>query len=109
MKIARKILMKHTMQRARDLEISYEVDLVNRSVNMQVGWIDTALIEWFLKFSLLHMMNEEMTRIGQAEFANVSSFHIEMAVADKSRFSLQLVQQDFEPRETTLVMRLKEI
>jgi hypothetical protein len=32
MKIARRITMKHTMQRARDLEISYEVDLVKRSV-----------------------------------------------------------------------------
>lgn len=109
MKIARKITMKHTMQRARDLEISYEVDVVKRSVNMQVEWIDTALIEWFLKFSLLHGINEEMARLGKAEFANVSSFQIEMVVADKATFSLQLVQQDFEPHESTLVMKLLEI
>jgi hypothetical protein len=110
MKIAREIIMKHMMHRAHDVTFAYEVDLSLRTVTVRVATIDTALIEWFLKFSLLHCINDEMQNqhAGHAEFANLSSFSIEIVVADKARFSLRLVERDCEPLEPTLVMRLKE-
>jgi len=100
--------MKHMMHNTNDVRFAYEADLSLRTVTVRVATIDTGLIEWFLKFSLLHGVNDEMTKAGKAEFANLSSFQIELIVADKAKFSLKLVERDFEPLEPTLVMKLKE-
>jgi hypothetical protein len=108
MKIAHEIIMKHSMHRAQDVQFAYEADLSLRTVTVRVDTIDTGLIEWFLKFSLLHGVNDEMTKVGKAEFANLNSFQIELIVADKAKFNLKLVERDFEPREPTLVMILKD-
>lgn len=108
MKIVNEIIMKHMMHNTNDVRFTYEADLILRTVTVRVTTIDTALIEWFLKFSLLHGVNDEMTKAGKAEFANLSSFQIELIVADKAKFNLKLVERDFEPRDPTLVMKLKE-
>jgi hypothetical protein len=108
MKIAHEIIMKHMMHNTNDVRFAYEADLILRTATVRVATIDTALIEWFLKFSLLHGVNDAMTNAGKAEFANLSSFQIELIVADKAKFSLTLVERDFEPRDPTLVMKLKE-
>lgn len=108
MKMVHEIIMKHMMHNTNDVRFAYEADLILRAITVRVATIDTALIEWFLKFSLLHGVNDEMTKAGKAEFANLSSFQIELIVADKAKFSLKLVERDFEPRDSTLVMKLKE-
>jgi len=108
MKTVNEIIMKHTMHNTNDVRFAYEADLSLRTVIVRVSTIDTALIDWYLRFSLLHGINDEMTKAGKAEFADLSNFKIELIVADKAKFSLKLVERDFEPRDPTLVMTLKE-
>lgn len=109
MKTARKITIKHMSHGTCDLEIAYEVDLLKRTLTMQVDAIDTLLIESFLRFSAVNAFNEELEKVGKLPLlTNVNGFAIQMIVADKARFSLRLVERDFEPRQPTLVMRLLE-
>lgn len=84
--------MKHVMHSALDLPIDYEIDLINRTITMNVDWIDTSLIESFLR---------------SVEIKNLNGFAIALNVAGSVKFDLQLIERDFEPRESTLVMRLK--
>lgn len=110
MNIKNCIHMKHMMHKARDLPINYEINLIKRTLKMHVDWIDTTLIESFIKSSAVNAVNTELEQLGKLPLlTNVVGFAIELIVADKVRFSLRLVERDFEPFEPTLVMRLLEI
>lgn len=110
MKIARKIIMKHMSHRTSDLDIAYEFDLLKRTFTMNVDQIDTLLIESFIRFAAVSSVNDELEKAGKLPLLNnLNGFAIEMIVADKARFSLRLIERDFEPRQPTLVMKLLEI
>lgn len=103
-----KILMKHTMHQAPDLPIVCEVDLTRRTAKLHVEWADMGLIEWFLKSSLLPLINSDLEAGGiGAKFDSVAAFQIELVLAGKATFDLRLLERDFEPRQSTLVMHFK--
>lgn len=109
MKIDRKMLMKHTMHRTDDLDIDYEIDLLNRTMIMRVAFIDTLLIERFLSWVAVSEVNIVLESFGKLPLiTNLKNFSIEMIVAGKSSYFIQLIDRGFEPLQTTLVMKLKE-
>ena len=97
------------MHNARDLPICYEVDLIKRSILINVEWIDTDLIKHFLRFSAVEAINRELEIAGKLPLiSNVNGFVIKLVVAEKAQFKLKIVERDFEPRELTLVMKIKD-
>lgn len=103
------VYMKHMMHSARDLLIEYEIDLMQRTIVIDVDSIDTLLIESFLKSTAVSAVNRELEKFNKLPLVkNVNGFSVELVVAKKARFDLALIERDFEPREPTLVMKLKE-
>lgn len=79
-------------------------------MTLNVDWIDASLIECFLMSSAVNAVNRELESVGKLPLVTkLTGFAIELNVAGKAKFSLQLVERDFEPNEPTLVMRLLEI
>ena len=109
MKIKTSIYMKHIMHSARDLLIEYEIDLIKRKIIISVDSIDTLLIESFIKTTAISAVNRELEKFNKLPLIeNLNGFEVELVVAEKAKFSLRLVERDFEPREPTLVMILKD-
>jgi len=107
MKVANKILMKHMMHNTSDVMVEFEADLISRAVTIRVDSIDTLILERLVRFTMLHYVNEELERVGKLPLlTNMNGFSIELVVASKVRFSLRLVERDFEPCEPTLAMKL---
>jgi Tfp pilus assembly ATPase PilU len=109
MKITARVYMKHMMHKARDLFIAYEIDLIKRAIVLNVNWIDTALIEDFITRGALHAINRQLEEIGKLPLAtNIDGYTIELIVEGKVHLDVRLVESDYEPKEPTLVMRVKE-
>lgn len=103
------ILMKHTLHGAQDLMIAYTADMVLQELELHVEWVDSGLVEWALKFGLLSEINRELeTMHSTCRVESLSHFKVVLTVANKARFTLHLVERDFEPRQTTLVLLYQE-
>jgi hypothetical protein len=102
------IQMKHMMHSAGDLVIDYQIDLINRTMVMNVGWIDTSLIEDFLRFSAVSYINQQLGKVGKLPLiTKLNGFAIELVVAERVRYEPELIERDFEPKQPTLVMKMK--
>lgn len=107
MLINRKIAMKHMFHKAKDLCVEFEADLISRKIVLSVDWIDTLLIESFITFSALQIVNDELEKVNKLPLlTSLENFKIVLLVAGSAGFSLHHTQRDFEPRESTLVMKL---
>lgn len=102
------IYIKHFMHSAKDLPITYEFDPINLKIKIESTWIDTLLLQRFLQM-LIKEYNDELGKTDRSEvIVELSNFEITLAVADKVVYELQLIERAFEPKEPTLVMRIKE-
>ena len=99
--------MKHMFHKAKDLCVEFNADLISRKIVMSLDWIDTSLIESFITFSALHIVNDELEKVNKLPLlTSLGGFNIELLVARSARFRLNYVSRDFEPTESTLVMKL---
>ena len=106
----RKILtMKHQAHSAKDLDIDYEFDLIKRTIKLEVEWIDSLLLTWWLQIHLLSEMNAKLEGIGKMQLLkHLRGFKIKLTVAQKIRFDLTLVEHDYDAQKATLVMKLQD-
>lgn len=102
------IVIKHFMHSAKDLPITYEFDAINQSIRIEIPWIDTLLLQRFLQ-NLIREYDDELARVGQGtETKDLRDFTITLNVAHEAVYEVQLIERAFEPKETTLVLRVKE-
>ena len=107
MLINRKIVMKHMFHRAKDLCVEFEADLISRKIVMSLDWIDTSLIESFITFSALNVVNDELEKVNKLPLlCNLDSFNIELLLAGSARFSVSYMRSEADKRENTIVMHL---
>jgi uncharacterized protein YqcC (DUF446 family) len=109
MKINKKMTIKHMMHEAEDLPVEYEIDLINRTIVLNVPFIDTLQITSFLEWMAISDINEKLESLGKLPLIkNLNNYVIELVVAGKTSIIVQLIERGFEPPQTTLVMKLKE-
>ena len=95
------------MHSAKDLPITYEFDPINLKIKIESAWIDTLLLQRFLHM-LIKEHNDELVKTDKSEvIVDLSNFEITLTVANKVVYELQLIERAFEPKEPTLVMRIK--
>jgi len=109
MKEVARAYMKHFMHNTRDLLIAYEIDLIKRTIVLNVEWIDTALIEDYLRTVAINAINRKLEEVNKLPLAtNLKGYTVEVIVDNKIHLDVRLVERDCEPREPTFVMRVKE-
>ena len=110
MKEAACAYMKHFMHKTRDLLIAYEIDLIKRTMVLNVEWIDTLLLEDFLTYTAIRAINRKLEEVNKLPLAtNIEGYTVELIVDSRVHFDLRLIERDFEPRQLTLVMKVKEL
>jgi hypothetical protein len=109
MKEVARAYMKHMMHNTRDLLIAYEIDLIKRTIVLNIEWIDSLLIHDFLTYTAIRAINRKLVEVNKLPLAsNIAGYTVELIVDGKVHFDLRLIERDFEPRQPTLVMRVKE-
>lgn len=107
MQVSRRILMKHVMHGARDLDFHLEADFITRKVLVGIDWIDTALLESFICVHAVQLLNDELEKVNKLPpLDSLDSFNIELHVASSARFRVQFVRSETDSRDKTLVMQL---
>ena len=107
MKIKNEIIMKHQGHWAHDLLVAFDADTEARKVVLAVEWVDSILLEWFVGIHLLSRLNNALKKASQPALKSLHGFEFELLVDGKVRFDLRLIERDFEPRQPTLMMSLK--
>ena len=109
MNIKDKIYMKHTMHHAGDQYISFEIDLLGRTVKIEMSVLDTLLLQLFLQRTLLEIINEGLEKIGNIpKIETLSSFNLKLNLDGKVNLSIRLCERSFEPKDPTLIMSVME-
>src|SRR5438309_8958549 len=94
------MIMKHSMHSAQDQLFEYEVDPIKRTLDIKVDEIDTSLLEWFLTVTVVDVINGRINK--EPKLASLKGYRIEMVVAAKARFGIQIREHDYDPMQRTI-------
>jgi hypothetical protein len=109
MKIKANVYMKYMMHNAGNLDVAYEIDMIKRTILIDVKWIDAELNSDFLKVYALHAINRKLEEMNKLPLAtNIACYSVELILDGKINLDVQLVDRDFSPKEPTLVSKIKE-